>query len=40
MAQFFKAVANVIGVPHPPEVRLEEAKRVLPAEMMSYLTES
>lgn len=40
MAQYFKAVADLIGVPHPPEVSLEEAQRVLSAEMMSYLTES
>lgn len=40
MAQYFKAVADLLGVPHPPEVGMEEAKRVLSAEMMSYLTES
>jgi hypothetical protein len=40
MAQYFKAVADLLGVPHPPEVSLEEAQRVLSAEMMSYLTES
>jgi nucleoside-diphosphate-sugar epimerase len=40
MAQYFKAVADLLGVPHPPEVSLEEAQRTLSAEMMSYLTES
>lgn len=40
MAQYFKAVADLIGVPRPPEVSLEEAQRVLSPEMMSYLTES
>lgn len=40
MAQYFKAVADLLGVPRPPEVSMEEAKRVLSAEMMSYLTES
>ena len=40
MAQYFKAVADLLGVPHPPEVSMDEAKRVLSAEMMSYLTES
>ncbi len=40
MAQYFKAVADLVGVPHPPEVSLEEARRVLSVEMMSYLTES
>lgn len=40
MTQYFKAVADLIGVPHPPEISLDEARRVLSAEMMSYLTES
>jgi nucleoside-diphosphate-sugar epimerase len=40
MAQYFKAVADLIGAPRPPEVSLEEAQRVLSPEMMSYLTES
>lgn len=40
MAQYFKAVADLLGVPRPPEVSMDEAKRVLSAEMMSYLTES
>lgn len=40
MAQYFKAVADLLGVPRPPEVSMEEAKRVLSAELMSYLTES
>jgi nucleoside-diphosphate-sugar epimerase len=40
MAQYFKAVADLLGVARPPEVSLEEAQRVLSAEMMSYLTES
>lgn len=40
MAQYFKAVADLIGVPRPPEIGLEEAQRVLSPEMMSYLTES
>lgn len=40
MAQYFKAVADLLGLPRPPEVSMEEAKRVLSAEMMSYLTES
>ena len=40
MAQYFKAVADLIGVPRPPEVSLDEAQRILSAEMMSYLTES
>jgi nucleoside-diphosphate-sugar epimerase len=40
MAQYFKAVADLLGVPRPPEVSMDEAMRVLSAEMMSYLTES
>lgn len=40
MAQYFKAVADLLDLPRPPEVSMEEAKRVLSAEMMSYLTES
>ena len=40
MAQYFKAVADLLGVPRPPEVSMDEAKQVLSAEMMSYLTES
>ena len=40
MAQYFKAVADLLGVPRPPEVGMDEAKRVLSEELMSYLTES
>ena len=40
MAQYFKAVADLLGVPRPREVSMDEAKQVLSAEMMSYLTES
>ena len=40
MAQYFKAVADLLGVPRPPEVSMDEAKRILSPEMMSYLTES
>lgn len=40
MSQYFRAVADLISVPRPPEISLEEAQRVLSVEMLSYLTES
>ena len=40
MTDYFNLVADLYGLPRPPQVSLEEAKRRLSAEMMSYLEES
>jgi nucleoside-diphosphate-sugar epimerase len=40
MSQYFKDVADALGLPHPPEVSREEAEKVLSAGMLSYLNES
>lgn len=40
MTQYFKAVAARLGLPLPPEISLQEAKRQLSPAMLSYLTES
>jgi len=40
MTRYFNAVADTLGLPRPPAVSLEEAKEVMSAAMLSYLTES
>lgn len=40
MSQYFRDVANALGLPCPPEVSREEAEQVLSAGMLSYLNES
>lgn len=40
MSRYFKDIAQALGLPQPPEVDMDEAKRVLSAGMLSYLQES
>ncbi|MDY0267872.1 SDR family oxidoreductase [Trichloromonas sp.] len=40
MTEYFLAVAERVGLPRPPLVSLEEARRVMTPLMISYLTES
>jgi nucleoside-diphosphate-sugar epimerase len=40
MSRYFKDIAQALGLPQPPEVDMDEAKRVLNAGMLSYLQES
>ncbi len=40
MTAYFDAVADACGLPRPPRVSLEEAKKVMTPLMLSYVTES
>ena len=40
MSRYFKDIAQALDLPQPPEVDMEEAKRVLSPGMLSYLQES
>ncbi|MGM0594856.1 MAG: SDR family oxidoreductase, partial [Pseudomonadota bacterium] len=40
MTQYFKAVADALELPRPPEVSMAEAHQRLSPAMLSYLTES
>jgi nucleoside-diphosphate-sugar epimerase len=40
MTDFFYRVADVLGIPRPPAVTMEEARRRLGEDMLSYLAES
>lgn len=40
MTSYFNAVADHLGLPRPPQVSLEEARRVMPPLMLSYFSES
>jgi len=40
MTDYFNHVADFLGLPHPPQIPLEEAKREMSAGMLSYLAES
>ncbi|BCR03472.1 NAD(P)-dependent oxidoreductase [Desulfuromonas versatilis] len=40
MTEYFLAVAELAGLPRPPLVDMEEARRVMTPLMLSYLTES
>jgi nucleoside-diphosphate-sugar epimerase len=40
MSQFFNAAADLLGLPRPPRVSMDEARRVMAPMMLSYLTET
>lgn len=40
MTDYFNAVADACGLPHPPQISMEEARQRLSPEMLSYLNES
>lgn len=40
MTDYFNQVADTVGLPRPPQVSLEQAKKALSSEMLSYLSES
>jgi nucleoside-diphosphate-sugar epimerase len=40
MTQYFNAVADILGLPRPPQVSLAEAGLVMKPLMLSYITES
>lgn len=40
MTAYFKAVANAVGLPPPPEISMAEAHKRLSPGMMSYMSES
>jgi len=40
MTEYFNAVADAAGLPHPPQISMEEAKKVMPPLMLSYVAES
>ncbi len=40
MTEYFNAVADAVGLPRPPQVGMEEARKVMNPLMLSYLTES
>lgn len=40
MTAYFNAVADAFGLPRPPTIDLDEARRVMSPAMLSYLTES
>lgn len=40
MSRYFKDIAGAMGLPQPPEVDMDEAKKVLSPGMLSYLQES
>lgn len=40
MTQYFNAVADALGLPHPPSLTMSEARLQLSEAMLSYLTES
>jgi nucleoside-diphosphate-sugar epimerase len=40
ITQYYKAVADLLGLPRPPEVGMEEARRSMSPGMLSYLSES
>lgn len=40
MTQYFLAVADLLGLPHPQQITMEEARKVMAPLMISYLTES
>ena len=40
IAEYYCAVADLLGVPRPPAVTLAEARRVMSGAMLSYLSES
>jgi len=40
MTQYFNAVADLLGLPRPPQVTMDEAREVMTPLMLSYLTET
>jgi len=40
MTQYFNAVADMLGLPRPPQVTMAEAREVMTPMMLSYLTET
>jgi nucleoside-diphosphate-sugar epimerase len=40
ITQYYNAVADLLGLPRPPAVSMEEARRVMSPGMLSYLSES
>ncbi|MCM2265501.1 MAG: SDR family oxidoreductase [Desulfuromonadales bacterium] len=40
MTQYFSVAADLLGLPRPPQVSMEEARRVMTPMMLSYLTET
>lgn len=40
MTQYFNAVADLLGLPRPPQVRRKEASGLIPPLMFSYMNES
>jgi nucleoside-diphosphate-sugar epimerase len=40
MTEYFEACADALGLPAPPRIDLEEARRVFSRQMLSYLEES
>ena len=40
MGEYFDAVADALGLPHPPRVSRAEAQRVLPETLLSFMNES
>lgn len=40
MTQYFNIAADLLGLPRPPQVSMEEARRVMTPMMLSYLTET
>jgi nucleoside-diphosphate-sugar epimerase len=40
MTQYFNAAADLLGLPRPPQVSMDEARRAMTPMMLSYLTES
>lgn len=40
MAEYFNTLADLVGLDRPPAVSLSEARKVLPAGLLSYLQES
>jgi nucleoside-diphosphate-sugar epimerase len=40
MTQYFNRAADLLGLPRPPQVSMEEARQVMTPMMLSYLTET
>ncbi|PLX86785.1 MAG: NAD(P)-dependent oxidoreductase [Desulfuromonas sp.] len=40
MTQYFNAMADLLALPRPPQIDMEEAKKVMNPMMLSYLTET
>lgn len=40
MTEYFNLAADLLGLPRPPQISMEEARRVMNPTMLSYLTET